>query len=276
MSQRVIPFSNLASSNLIVDAYYEGGRRGNAGDDPISKLLPCGNQGGFRTKKNNSGSYAFAVLYSSLDEPDWPDNIDEEMGLFTYYGDNRRPGHSLHDTPRKGNELLRLCFDSIHGEPPNRDLVPPFFVFTKGTKGRDVVFRGLVAPGSNVLKANEELVAIWKNKEGERFQNYQAVFTILDVSEIPREWIEDLINSEPLSTNCPDKWKEWVNSGVYTPLQAPSTISHRTKSEQLPTTHNKTEMIDRIYEYFKDNPVAFEPCAAEIVKMMDSNVVELT
>ncbi len=275
MSQRVVHFSDLTSSNLIVDAYYEGGISGNFSDDPMSKLLPCGTQGGFRPKNNISGGCALAVLYSSLNEPDWPDNLDEEMGLFTYYGDNRSPGRSLHDTPRGGNELLRRSYNAMHEDPLGRERVPPFFVFTKGTKGRDVVFRGLAVPGSNLLKTNEELVAIWKNKAGERFQNYKAVFTILDVSEISREWIQDLLESNPLSSNCPDVWQEWVKNGVYTPLHAPATISHRTKAEQLPSTPNKIEMIERVYEYFKDNPYAFETCAAEIVKMMDSNVVRI-
>ncbi len=275
MSQRVVPFSDLASSNLFVDTYYEGGRRGNAGDDPISKLLPCGNQGGFRTKRNNSTSYAFAVLYTSLDESDWPDNLDKELGLFTYYGDNRTPGHALHDTPRKGNELLRTSYNLLHEDPPDRASVPPFFIFSKGTKGRDVVFRGLAAPGSNLLKENQELLAIWKNKQGERFQNYQAVFTILDEAEISRDWIQDLVDSNPLSLNCPDVWREWVSKGVYTPLQSQPIKSHRSKAAQLPSTQKKIEMIDTIYEYFKPNPYAFEACAAELIKMMDGNVVSI-
>lgn len=34
---------------LIVDAVYEGGRAGNAGDDPLHKLLGVSNQGDFGT-----------------------------------------------------------------------------------------------------------------------------------------------------------------------------------------------------------------------------------
>jgi hypothetical protein len=36
---RTINFSELSTSSLVVDAVYEGGSSGNAGDDPISKLL---------------------------------------------------------------------------------------------------------------------------------------------------------------------------------------------------------------------------------------------
>jgi len=275
LPHRVVEFEDLRASNLVLDAYYEGGQRGNAGDDPISKLLPVGTQGGFRTRLNASGAYAFVVLYSSLDEPDWPDNLDEEAGLFTYYGDNRRPGHALHDTPRKGNELLRGCFEALNSSPPRRDIIPPFFVFTKGNRGRDVVFRGLAAPGSSLIKANEQLIAIWKNKAGQRFQNYRAIFTMLNVDTIPRIWISDLIKGNSLSGNCPVPWKKWVETGVYHKLQAPSTLSYRVRIEQTPSTKNKREMVYRIYEYFKDNPTGFEPCAAEIAKMMDDNIVSI-
>jgi len=41
-------FSQLETSDLIVDRVYEGGSQGHAGDDPLSKLLPVGNQAGFR------------------------------------------------------------------------------------------------------------------------------------------------------------------------------------------------------------------------------------
>jgi hypothetical protein len=46
---QVVEFNQLAGSDLVVDRVYRGGIAGNAGDDPLSKLLPVGNQGGFRT-----------------------------------------------------------------------------------------------------------------------------------------------------------------------------------------------------------------------------------
>jgi hypothetical protein len=42
-------FDELRTADLIVDAVYEGGKKGNAGDDPLDLLMSCGNQGGFRT-----------------------------------------------------------------------------------------------------------------------------------------------------------------------------------------------------------------------------------
>jgi hypothetical protein len=274
MIDTFVPFSDLSSSDLIVDQYYQGGFRGNAGDDPISKLLPCGNMGGFRIVKNTDGRNAFAVLYSSENQPEWPDYIEPETGLFTYYGDNRKPGSLLHETPHKGNELLREIFDLIHSIPQKRENVPPFFIFTSGNRGRDVRFRGLAAPGSKIIKVNEDLIAIWANREGQRFQNYKAIFTILNSDKISRKWGEDLVSGNPLSENCPDPWKKWVVKGFYNALRAKTTEPFRRKEKQIPSTDNKLEMINCIYEYFKDEPTDFEYCAARLVQMMDNHIKE--
>ena len=45
-----ILFSDAENADLQVDALYRGGRAGNPGDDPISRLLPVGNMGGSRYK----------------------------------------------------------------------------------------------------------------------------------------------------------------------------------------------------------------------------------
>lgn len=169
-SHKQIGFDDLATSDLIVDANYKGGTSGNVGDDPLSKLMGCGNQGGFRIVGNsNAREYGLAVIYSSMEDLDWPDRLEPETGLFFYYGDNKRPGHELHDTPRKGNNLLRYCFDAIHDAQAQRIKVPSFFIFTKGTEGRDVIFRGLAAPGSSEIRPTEDLNAIWKTTHGQRF-----------------------------------------------------------------------------------------------------------
>ena len=124
--------------------------------------------------------HAFVVLYSTLTDTDWPDHLDLELGRFTYYGDNKRPGHELHDTHRGGNRLLRQAFEAAHATPPRRHEIPPFFVFTKGALGRDVVFRGLAVPGAPDLAPTDDLVAIWRTTANQRFQNYRATFAVLD------------------------------------------------------------------------------------------------
>ena len=145
-----VPFNSLSAADLVVGAIYEGGTTGNASDDPMARLLPCGNQGGFRIRgQRTAHSYRMALLYTSGANPDWPDALDPETGLFTYFGDNKQPGSQLHDTRRGGNELLRFAFGTIHADPPARHQVPPFFVFRKATPGpgRDVEFLGLAVPG---------------------------------------------------------------------------------------------------------------------------------
>src|ERR1017187_10394764 len=215
---KVFPFSALPTADLVIDAVYEGGAKGNAGDDVLGKLIPgAGNQGGFRAV----GSWdapRLVILYSSMDDPDWPDFIDVYTGVFTYFGDTKKPGFDLHDTPRRGNKLLQSCFASLHNAPDQRVKIPPFLVFAKGSKGRDVVFRGLAVPGAEADPA-DDLVAIWRSKKGERFQNYRAKFTILDTGIVSREWIESVRAKEPLHTSAPVSWRTWFEKGVYEPAK---------------------------------------------------------
>jgi len=60
------------------------------------------------------------------DDPDWPDFIEVYTGVFTYYGDNKKPGFDLHDTPRRGNKLLQSCFAILHNAPDQRSEEPTF------------------------------------------------------------------------------------------------------------------------------------------------------
>jgi hypothetical protein len=191
---RIIPDTDLQDADLIVDAIYEGDPSGSISSEPISRLLGGGNQGGFR----KVGSPAkLAVLYSSLEDRDWPDGLDGATGLFVYYGDNKRPGHDLHDTPRRGNELLRAVFADIRASPLLRADVPPFVVFTKHPttrSKRSVQFRGLAVPGARSINGNADLVAIWKSTAGQRFQNYRTVFTVLDALTVA---VSELANGPP-------------------------------------------------------------------------------
>lgn len=211
-------FSDLPQADLCVDAAYEGGRVGNAGDDPLPRLLSVSNQGGFRYR-GSVDALEMLVLTSSLDDPDWPDAIDRETGIFTYYGDNKRPGRGLHDTPRNGNEVLRRVFEDAQ-TLGGRRRVPPIFVFGSIARWRDAAFLGLAVPGTSDLRASEDLVAIWKTANGQRFQNYRARFTILDVAVISRAWIQDNVQRQAYSSNAPAIWMKWVESGHRKPLVA--------------------------------------------------------
>jgi Restriction endonuclease AspBHI N-terminal len=197
---QTLPRTELGTCNLIVDAKYEGGRAANAGDDPLHTLLGVSIGGGFRILGSREAP-RLIVLTSSLADPDWPDELDPETGVFTYFGDNKEPGRDLHNTRRWGNQLLRLCFDALHTHA--RRQVPPILVFTSAGSWRDMIFRGLAVPGGRGLMQHEDLVAIWKTKLGQRFQNYRAKFTILDVAVIDRAWIKDIRNGSDSLTRAP-------------------------------------------------------------------------
>ena len=73
---KVIPFSASPTADLIIDAVYEGGTKGNTADDVLGKLIPgTGNQGGFR-QVGGWDIPRLVILYSSMDDPDWPDFLD--------------------------------------------------------------------------------------------------------------------------------------------------------------------------------------------------------
>ena len=251
-----VEFGELKTASLIVDAVYKGGTRGDIGDDPLSQLLPCGNQGGFRISRDEkTRAYRIAILYTSGDDPDWPDTLDQELGRFTYYGDNKTPGRELHGTPRGGNSLLRHSFDAVHDDPPRRHDVPPFFIFEKAGTGRDVRFRGLAVPGGDSSTARDDLVAVWRSTRGRRFQNYRAVFTVLDAQVIERAWLDSLtLAGGHGGTGGPPAWRTWVKAGTYRPLRAPHTIQHRDPAAQAPASKREREVVEAVYEYFKDDP----------------------
>ena len=169
---------------------------GNAGDDPLPLLLNVSNSGGFRYR-GQVDALELVVLTSSRKDPDWPDTLDRETGVYTYFGDNKSPGRGLHETPRKGNELLQRIFDLAHSGIEGRQRVPPIFLFANIGEWRDVVFLGLAVPGTADLRTSEDLVAIWKISKSSRFQNYRARFSVLDAPSLSRAWIADIIAGNP-------------------------------------------------------------------------------
>lgn len=268
-----VAFDQLSGCDLVLDRVYKGGNAGNAADDPLARLLPgVGNQGGFRAMgKAARDAVRLVVLYTSGAEPDWPDELDPYTGAFTYFGDNRSPGRELHDTPRKGNLLLRTVFERAHSGPDGRTKVPPFPLFDKPGTGRDVRFRGLLAPGSDRISGEEDLVAVWRTTKGQRFQNYRARFTVLNASCIGRRWIHELTVGEPLGPYCPAVWRTWVETGNYTPLLAPPTVIIRRRDQQEPLPADKP-LIDLVYRHFKDRPTDFEQFAADLWRASQPNV----
>jgi hypothetical protein len=272
---KTFAFETLATADLVVDAVYDGGTTKSVAADPLSRLLPgVGNQGGFRAA-GSRGEERFVVLYTSGEDVDWPDLLDISAGQFVYFGDNKTPGHELHDTKRGGNRLLRSVFESLHSTPALRSRIPPFFVFRKfpnAASPRSVQFKGIAAPGFPALSATEDLVAIWKAASGQRFQNYRAVFTILDVPVVHRKWIEELSPGTG-SSRAPKAWSQWVATGRYVILSAEPTTNIRSIEKQVPDTPGKQAVLHCVWSHFKDSPVAFEGFAALVYQMTDQRVI---
>jgi hypothetical protein len=143
-------------------------------------------------------------------------------------------------------------------------------LFEKAMPGRAVRFRGLLAPGAETLGADDDLNAIWRSKQGFRFQNYRAKFTVLDVDAVPRVWINSLVNGVPPveATGCPPAWREWVDGRSYEVLAAPSTTIIRTKSDQLPADLVGRAILQAVHSHFQARPNEFEKCAVAIWRLI--------
>ena len=199
----IIDFNKLNKSDLIKDCICKGGDANNLSSEPISKILPVGNQSGIRFA-GTSEQPSLVVLYSTFSDIDWPDIINR--GLVTYYGDNTEPGREIHET--LGNRLFRGIFNNLHLNRKNE--VPPIFLFSKGSTGFDRIFKGLLVPGSTNHLETEDLIAIWKTQNNQRFQNYKAIFTLLPVQIITRKWINDIVSGNKMSQNSPKEWRIWI------------------------------------------------------------------
>lgn len=265
--------NDLDTVDLVVDALYRGYKTPNGGiADPLVKLVGVSRQGGFRYR-GTAEKPALLVLTSNLVEPDWPDELDPATGKFVYYGDNRHPGRQLHETPRFGNQLLKTVFDLAHCD--RRDEVPPILIFTSESPGRSFRFRGLAVPGHHAIPATEDLTAVWKTLDTERFQNYRAVFTILDVAVVDRVWLHARGSGVPDAGVIPDAWKTWVETGLTKALEAPRAKLARDRVEQLASNSDDMVLAATIRQRFKDNPFAFEACAGELAKLLLGSVTKL-
>lgn len=273
----IIKFEDLSNSDLIVDAIYEGGTFKNTKDDPINKLIPVGNMGGFRYN-GKIDKLNFLVLYTDGSDLDWPDTINLETGIFTYYGDNRKPGKNKVETKKSGNLILEKLFKSLYDKVNPRSLIPPIFIFQKHpTKksSRSVMFRGLCVPGNPAYSQTEDLVSVWKSKNSKRFENYKAVFSILNCSKIKRDYINEILSGVE-QKNIPKEFQTFKEKGSYNLLQSERISEIRNDDEQLPISSSHIDMLSTIFTYFKAKEggvYIFEKFAADIFKMSNKNVL---
>ncbi len=209
-----------SNSDLVAGTIYTSSNPSHISGEVISKLLHVGNAGGFRRLRQQINGQpvkqlAYVCLFSTGQEPEWQDFLDEETGIYTYFGDNRKPGNDILNTKQKGNVFLEEVFCNLLKE--NRFLIPPVFIFQK-TEGRDVKFQGLAVPG-----CAEEPPEHFLNRqkfilETGCFENYQATFTILNINRIAYKWISELQSGQGLfSPSAPPEWIRWVEDGIYLP-----------------------------------------------------------
>lgn len=231
---------------------------------------------GIRTKsrvplKSQPADVAFCVLITNLSETAWPDRLDHETGVFTYYGDNRQYGASLTEKP--GNRLLADAFARAH--TGQRHLVPPFLCFqTLQKDGAYMRFLGLAIPGATGLTSINDLTGVWRIDKGHRFENYRGIFTILNEAVVPWEWLDDLVlGLEPTkSAACPNAWAKWVESGTIDALQCLKTRTPRTKTEQLPHNSHEEEILSLVMTL---SDREFEFAAKQILSLLDQRFVNL-
>jgi hypothetical protein len=215
------------------------------------------NTSGFRPKSKagkatNIENCAFCILVTNFGEPEWPDSLNYESGIFTYFGDKRSPG-DLHETIVGGNRFLRSIFSKLH--TGDRESVPPLLVFEKyrGSDGMYMRFLGLAAPGAEGLSAFDDLVAVYRVQEKTRFQNYRAMFSILKSDVIDKEWLEDLVRGvlPSSSKHCPQAWLKWVDTGIYINLTCERKSFHDQKKTKSHIRHLKRRCLIVLWRYFQ-------------------------
>lgn len=221
----IIQYDDLKNSDLIKGAIYKGGDTPNYAGDPFSELFKIngfkkgiGNSSGFRKTliekdgKTISGKYAFVVLIDTRKKSEWPNKYDSITKVFTYYGDNNKPGNNLLNTKQKGNEFLYDVFQKAYMSKEERATIAPTLIFKSIGEGRDVEFIGLGVPGV-VGKSKDDCLKIEICNGAD---NYRAEFTVLNVDNISREWLKDLKHyyRSNLSENAPSQWLEFVENGI--------------------------------------------------------------
>lgn len=279
------------NKRLTIDCIYQNNKPyRNTSDLVLPKIMNVKNSGGFRYigRLKDPFDIKYIVLYSTNQDIYWQDELDEELGMYIYYGDNKQAGRELHDTNIGGNLILKNIFDLTSSKKiDDRIKIPPIFLFEKSVEN-DVKFSGLLVPGYKGITEKEWLTALWaKRDEGGRFQNYKAIFTVLDIStgsefepdvaSINLKWLEDLKNGCGYQSKyAPLNWKKWIKHGIYNPLITKVEQKIRKKEDQLPHDEEQLKMLSEIYNYFKDKPTNFEFFATYITMQADKHVVDIT
>jgi Restriction endonuclease AspBHI N-terminal/Restriction endonuclease len=283
-----ISFDDISTSSLHIDVVLKGGAGVGKGYEPLNRIIPgIGNEGGFRPIWSKDKMRVLAcVLVTTGKDLDWPDYLDETSGVLTYYGDNRKAGSAdFRKTRKRGNEILENVFDWQQSrDPVVRAKIPPLLIFQKVANGHDYQFKGLAVPSVNGLGHSECLTAIWKIDEfRQRFLNYRAKMTIINLDTVPRDWLLQIKETESSTGNlAPGPWLDYVKSGKFFPLEGERSKMLRGAEEQVPDPVKHPQeylVLKALYENLDAKGRAgnriFEYCAIQLCRWCDPNIKKL-
>ena len=134
-------------------------------------------------------------------------------------------------------------------------------------------FLGLAAPGNPKISPDKDLVAFWRTMNEDRFQNYEAYFTVLETEQaIDRRWLDALINDHDNSMQyAPEVWKRFMLKGRngIVPLIAKKILDVPSKYDQLQSDNEGQMCLQRIRKYYSHFPQGFEECAKDLLEKID-------
>jgi Restriction endonuclease len=97
---------------------------------------------------------------------------------------------------------------------------------------------------------------------------------VLNAPSVPRAWIEELHSGNKIGAACPRVWVEWINTGKAMLLRAEK-ISRTRKADQQLGRARELAIAAAVHEHFSSDPIRFEYFAADLVRLMDPNVISL-
>lgn len=211
---KFVTFENLKNVSLKPRYIYKGGKQGNISDDPFNALLNVGNAAGMRPKKNINGNLAYIVLITNpSNHEEYPDKLNKDLNILTYFGDQRIPERDYLDTKQKGNFNIEKLFHEVFSKNCNNANLFPCFYFEKnGDTGRDYTFHGIVYPLTKNQKLNEVCEKVIIPSDKGIIENLKFLFALDTASEISRDWLTDLLLDNKNSSNAPASWKEFIQN----------------------------------------------------------------
>ena len=215
-----------------------------------TKGVGIGNAGGIRTKR-----YASKALQKDLDDlpaaliltttrfsqkhhNPWEDIVDYTTGQISYWGDAKFKERTKLHNDFKGNRILEKVHDAVLLK--KYDSIPPILHFTRTKKGY-VQFSGLC-----VL---EKLEITWYEDKGRPIKNFRAHLNILDIEEVPLDWIHSRTSSEVSNDKdllAPKVWTDYLKGNTRKLFLWRKLI--RGTAEQIPDPRSDdAEILDQVY-----------------------------